>query len=368
MTVKVIDGFDWFPSGKSSAVRAELWAANGWFHDRSWSNTVADVVTGRFGFGKAMRLYSEFSNASHFDAYIVPVDDLLTEGYFSAAIYYPDFNDYGDAKAWIAFYDGVYNQFQFTVVFRNNGVIEVRRGSYSGTILATTPTGSFEENRWMFLEIFGKVHDTNGEVEVRINTVQKINVVSSDTRGGTTTTTYDSIKMGCSGAASQAATLYVDDMTITDTAGSTMNTFMGNLRVKSQFMIADGYLNDFTIGGTSPAATNWQSVLNQDMDDTKYVYSPTIGDLDMYVPDPNLNAPYVRAVQVRMGLRQDDATQRSAKAVIRIGSTDYEDDVEHFVNQLYTFYFGIWELNPATGVTFTGAEVNALEVGVKVES
>jgi hypothetical protein len=47
-----------------------------------------------------------------------------------------------------------------------------------------------------------------------------------------------------------------------DAAGSMNNTFLGNVRVKSQFTASAGDSTQFTIGGSAPAATNWQSVLN----------------------------------------------------------------------------------------------------------
>jgi hypothetical protein len=370
MANKVLEGFDWFPSGLSSAERTHLWAANG-FYETVGGNPVADVVTGRFGFGKAMSIIADTSGADTSKGYVIPIDDLLTEGFLAFALYYPSSNTSGTHdKVAFGFFDGVNDQYQLSVAFRHNGVIECWRGHpWSGTRLHATPVGSFEEDRWMVVEINPVIDDSAGSCEVRVNTVPKIQVTGADTRGGTVTTTFDSIlPIAYTGPGGSFVNLVIDDFYFNDTAGATCSDWLGNLRVKTQFIIADGSIQDFSIGGTSPAATHWQSVLNSALDDTKYVYSPTIGDYDLYSADPNLNAPFVRCLQVRMALRQDDATQRSALAAIRIGAVTYDDDVEHFVNQDYTFYFGKWELNPATGVSFTGAEVNGLEVGIKVES
>jgi len=366
----VCDGFDWFPSGQSSGQRAILWAANGWF--KGVSGAHADVVPGRFGFGNAMKIVASTSGADTDTQYVVPVDGFLTEGFVAFALYYSEANGSGTHdKVAISFYDGVNNQYQLSVAFRNNGVIEIWRGHpWSGTRLHNSPVGAFEENRWMVVEIRGLILDSGGECEVRINTVPKLQLTGADTRGGTVTTTFDSIQLAAYTGPGEGhyCEAIIDDFYVNDTTGATNNDWMGNLRVKSQFIIADGSILDFTIGGSSPAATHWQSVLNDDLDDDQYVFSSVPGDYDLYSADPNLNAPEVRLLQVRMALRQDDATQRSAKAAIRIGGVTYDDDVEHFTNQDYTFYFGKWELNPATGVSFTGSEVNGLEVGIKVES
>lgn len=376
MANRVVDGFDWFPTGKTESQRNTLWGANGWFYDPSFvAGPVPDVSVGRFGYGLAMNIYNAGSGAtSTYTGMVVPVDGLLTECYVAFGMYYP--SSTGDSQGsgnLVSFFDGVNFEHQLTVYFRANGVVQAYIGNTGATTghwpmatqIGSSPVGKFEEDRWMVVEIYGKVAHVGGELEVRINTVPVLQIVGADTCGGTVTDTFDSIWLAARGGGTR---FILDDFYINDVTGSTNNTWMGNLRVFTSFVIADGFTNDFTIGGTVPAASNWQSVLNSALDDTKYVYSSTINDIDLYEIDPVVNSPAVRVLQVRMALKQDDATQRSAKALIRIGATTYEDDVEHFTNQDYTFYFGRWELNPSTGVSFTGTEVNGLEIGVKVES
>jgi hypothetical protein len=160
-----------------------------------------------------------------------------------------------------------------------------------------------------------------------------------------------------------------DDMFFYDTTGTAQNTWGGNLRVKTQFMIANGATDNFTIGGTSPQPTQWQSVLNQLLDDTSFVYSPTAGDIDLFTPDPTLNAPLVRCVQVRAAMRQDDATQRVGRAL----DPDWRHELSRHDRLLYQsgqlhLLQGALALSPATGVSFTGSEVNGLQAGVKVQA
>lgn len=382
MANQVTEGFDWFPSGKSSTERARLWAANSFFMPDSGNamTYIPDVRTGRFGFGKAIS-WNNVSNpggGNQVSGYVFPAKvtgDVLTDGWYGVSVF-RGHDTTASRQIGVGFYDGVTgginNGMQVYIEFGEFGVIRVWRGwpNGGGTVIGTSKMNAFQEDEWFNAEIYCKVANTGGQVQVRINTVIKVDIVSDDTQF-TSVAGFDSLFMGefvYGVFASNLSDFAYDDVFFNDASGSANNTWSGNLRVKTQFVTANGAHDDFSIGGTSPASTNWQSVLNQSLDDTKYVFSATPTNYDLYQLDPNLNAPIVRAVQVRMGLRQDDATQRSAKAIIRLGSTVYEDDVQHFTNQTYTFYKGIWDLNPATAVSFTGAEVNAMQAGVKVQS
>lgn len=372
----ITEGFDWFPSGRTEDQRETLWGANTMYHDNNhslyWS--IPDVTTGRFNFGKAMYYNWTYAGTptGGRNGYIIPTgtdDDELVVGF----AVYRDSDTSQHIAPTVTLFDAVNHLPQVSIAFDRSGIIRVYSGwPYQGNPIASSRVGSFEEDSWFHCEVKALIADSGGYVQVRINTVIKVDLVSADTQGSTRSV-IDSIWMGFShtGFSNPNSVLCkcaYDDLMVNDLTGTTMNDWAGNLRVKTQFMIADGFINDFSIGGTSPAATNWQSVLNQNMDDTKYVFSPNVGDMDLYTPDPNLNSPIVRVLQVRMGLRQDDSTQRVARAVIRLGGTIYEDDVDQYTNQSYTFYKGKWELNPATGVTFTGAEVNGLQPGVKVQA
>lgn len=355
------EGFDWMASGLSDSVRTRLWAANRMFE--SGNDMVADVVTGRFDYGKALvvNFNNVFSNGS---GYVIPIHETPATGFVGCAMFiYPDMG--ATAVAVVSFYDAVENVPQFRIHFAANGVIKIYDGAGT-TLLANSEADSYQENEWFHFEAKATI-GTGGTVEVRINTVPVIQLVGGDLQYSPNAY-FDSIYIGGERWNSSGGHYHVafDDLFVNDTVGATNSDWSGNLRVKTQFMIANGATDNFTIGGTAPAATNWQSVLNQNLDDTKFVYSSTIGHIDLYTPDPNLNSPLVRSLQVKMALRQDDATQRIARAVIRIGSTNYVGSVDQYTNQTFTFYTERFELNPATGVSFTGAEVNGLQAGLKL--
>lgn len=389
MSNRLVEGFDWLPSTFDTLTdleKARIMGADSAFAIGYLQ--VSPVVyrrTGRFGDGTC--LYFNVGNGSAFDprtgGYILALDDpgtLISEGFIGIAVKIPSTSALESAPPAVGVSDGVNDEYQLTVSFEPNGVLRIWRGhrpinisppytiTTAPNLLASSAMNCYQEDQWFFLEFHPIIAASGGSCEVRVNTKTVISLVGANTKGGTVTSTFDSIYLGGNTPPLALMQAYFDDLYCNDASGSVNNTWGGNLRVKPQLMIANGDVDQFTIGGSSPAATNWQSVQNALLDDTKFVYDSTVGQRDLYTPDPNLNSPFVRVVQVRMGLRQDDATQRVARAVLKISGTEYLDDVDQYLNQTYTFYKGKWELNPATGVTFTGAEVNGLQPGVKVQA
>lgn len=371
----LVEGFDWFPTGKSSAARLGYWNANGFYMTNNQDPGEANVASpGRFGFGKAIQWnYSQGSTSnfnSRMNGYAIPLGAIPQTGFIGAAVFRAG-SMHTTAGVSLSFYDAVTNAFQCCVIFGANGVVSVYRGDLSngGVLLAQSAAGSFQDDEWFHAEVKAEIDNTAGSVEVRINTVPVIQLTSADTQA-TSHAYFDSAWIGVLQPSGQTGTINgsLDDLFVNDTTGAQNNTWLGNVRVKTQFMIANGATNNFTIGGSAPAATNWQSVNNINLDDTEYVYDSTVGDIDLYTPDPNLNSPLVHSLQVRMGLRQDDATQRVGRAQLRIGTTVYPGVVDQYTNQTYTFYKERFELNPATAVAFTGADVNGLQAGVKVQA
>jgi hypothetical protein len=147
--------------------------------------------------------------------------------------------------------------------------------------------------------------------------------------------------------------------------GPRNNDYLGNVRVRYMPVISNDTPLDWSIGGSIPAPTNWQSVLNLDLNDTKYVFTPDTGDQDFYNIDPIINAPTIFGVEIGGAYRQDDATQRFVANQIRSGAT-VATGVTLATNQTYTFTYDIFELNPDTGLGWSNAEVNAIDVGPKV--
>lgn len=364
MTNRITDGFDWCPTTMSGF----LWSANGFFKVNPIAG-IASNTTGRFNFGKAISWVYTPGGADAFfgqpNGYVVPFGLNISTVFIGGAVKVGSAT--GLNVAMIGCFDAVTGAHQVCVTFNSYGIMKVWRGRpEDGTLLASSAVGSFLNDEWFHFEAKFVIASTGGTVECRINTETKVSLVGANTQN-TSVASADSAFIGVNqGALNSPASFLLDDFFVNDTAGSVNNTWLGNVRVKTQAVIANGPTQNFSIGGTSPAATNWQSVLNNLLTDAQYVYSPTVGNYDLYQLDPNLNSPLVHVLQVRAAARQDDATQRAIKHKLKIGATEYDGSIDHYLNQTYTMYRTRWETNPATGVSFTGTEVNGLYAGVKI--
>lgn len=258
----------------------------------------------------------------------------------------------------------------FSVLLMGFGQIELWRSrpNYANELLwATSEPGSFTEETWNYIEVGGLlIDDVSGWITVRVNTVPVIQLVSTITDPAGLGANSYILGYGHQNVTGQGNTdAYWDDLYVCDAVGSAPNnTFLGNTRVQALLPNAAGDSTDFTPVG---AATNWEAAGNEDIDDTMYNFSAVNGDYDLYNMTPLINTPQVFGVQVSIAYRQDDATQRSVKNVIKSGATEVEG-TEFFTAGNYTFSTDMFETDPDTTVAWLYPAVNLVQIGPKVES
>lgn len=371
MTLRLIEGFDWLPTTADNGTFQALMGQSQYYFASSLLGSPAawnTNTTTAFNYGNSLLINYQDAQFDTLNQLYYPVGQ-HDEGFMGYRLLVQP-----DHTGWVGmtFYDAVSGGNQISIVCRPNGMVYVYRGApFSGVLLITSDPGSFYMGSWFYLEARVVISDTVGAVEVRINTKTVIDLTVSDTQA-TALPYFDMVGIrgrNSTGSAAWYENQYFDDIYFCDTAGTVNNGFLGNVRVKTQFTSADGDNIDFLIGGSSPAATNWQSVQNNSLDLTKLVYSPTVGDYDLYEMDPNVNAPYVHAVQVRTGARQDDATQRLLHNQLKTpAGTLIDGPTDHYLNQTISVYRDIYEINPDTGTFYTGTEANGTQAGFKVDA
>lgn len=358
MTLRIIDGLDWLPTGQSSATILNIMNANQYYN----SQFNATVATGRFDFGQSI-LYNSFTNwVTQQDFFILPSGVNATTGFMGMAL-----RVWGDDSShhFVGFFDSASNVPQFTVHFAPNGIIQVYRGFPSGgAFIGQTSPGCYIYGSWFYLEI-GATIGSGGRVRLRVNTQLVLDLNPCNCQNSANSFT-DSIAYGVQSSFPFSTTVHIqfDDIYFCDDQGSVNNSFLGNCRVWTQFTTGNGPHIDFTIGGSSPAPTNWQSVQNKLINDSQFVFSGATGAYDLYTLQAIVNSPSIFGVQVKGAYRQDTATQLTAHNVIKSGATQVEG-VDHLTNQNYVFYKDLWETDPNTGVGFLDTAVNALLIGPK---
>ena len=351
----LVEGYDYLPvSGQNDATTIRLLAAGGWVQRVSNFFCPAVYASGRYG-GRCLRATTSTT---------VNVPDLIK--LIGGTVDYPSgiiscgFQLYQSSTqtAYISFYDSVNNSSQVSISFDNLGVVRVWRGQpTTGVLLGTSSAGTFNVGEWVQFEAKVAIDPVNGSVGVRLNTATVLTLSHTNTQA-TARSTFDSVCVGAppdGGLADYA----VDDLFTLDSSGATNNDYLGVVRIKTQFTAAPGDATVFTPVG---AAANWQAANNPQLDDTLYDASVTNGDIDLYRMQGVVTGALVYGVQVRAAYRTDDIVSVAAQNVVKSGATQTEG-VVHSLTGSYAFYTDIWEDDPNTSLGWTGAAVNAIQVG-----
>lgn len=356
MTLRLIDGFDYYPSSGLSNIAAA----------QGWSGSTASVVRSTntaFGYGYSMGLSSSNNN----DTLRRSLRGRYTSTcVFGVRMFVPSKGPGYSIAAVDSLTAGLNRQWRLN--FLETGNIDFYTGN--DVLTARTGAGSYTPGRWFYLEVKWTPALSGGSFEIRVNTVPILSLPSVQTAYGTlvgvSSRGCDLMEFGLSQISGGQTSWVWDDLYFLDDAGTLNNDYLGNVRAQYLSPVSDSVVQ-WAIGGTSPAATNWQSVLNTALDDTKYVYNSVVNDRDLYNINPILNTPGVLGIEVSGSYRQDDATQRFVSNSIQTAAGGNSYGISHAINQSYTFYSDIYELNPDTGVAFTGSQINSLKIGPRVD-
>lgn len=246
-----------------------------------------------------------------------------------------------------------------TVTSDPSGKLSVRIGNSTGAILGSESGATFAATGvWHYLELKATLSNTVGSAEVRVDgsAIPVISLTNIRTKNDGTKTVFDSVGFGGAGAIS------VDDLYVCNAAGSINNNFLGDCRVQLLLPTSDGAYQEWT---PTPAGTHYTTVKTLPVRTTDYVASATLNARDTWGYDGVPAGVTVNGVQVTTAAAKDEAGARSIAPLVRSGGVDVAG-----ANQALSLdnqaLIQLWERNPATSATWTAADVNAAEFGVKV--
>lgn len=244
-----------------------------------------------------------------------------------------------------------------TLLVNGSGLLELRRGTSAGTLLATGTT-VISANQWRYYEMRCTIADSGGICQVRLDgaVTNEIDYVG-DTRNAGTLTTIDAVSLRGLTNARYA------DWYICNALGSTNSGFLGDVAVRTLVPTGDGATSQL-VGSDGNSVSNWQQVDELPSSGTDYNGTATVGQKDTYaITDLPAGVTSVYGVQVAALMAKSDAGAASAKPVTRVSGTDYAPDTivltTSYVESLKT-----WDLDPA-GAAWTPAKVNGMEIGME---
>lgn len=245
-----------------------------------------------------------------------------------------------------------------TVQVSTGNVIEVRRGTTGGTLLATGTT--VLGTSWHYIECRVTIADSGGIVQVRLDgsTSNEINF-SGDTKNAGTNTTIDAIGFGHAGS----GTTTIADFHVKNTAGSVNNTWLGDVCVRTIVPTGDGNQSGLT-GSDGNSVSNWQQVDELPVSSTDYNGGTTAALSDTYgFGDLPAGVTTVYGVAVNAFWAKSDAGAASANVRTRVASTNY-DGATQALTTSYVGYQEIREANPNTSAAWSASDVNGAEFGM----
>jgi hypothetical protein len=248
------------------------------------------------------------------------------------------------------------------------GKFRVYRNGADGVLLGTgsyvLPVGS-----WVYVEmkvVFAT--GATGSVEVRINGVTDLTLTNVQTAA--TNASANRLNLAGSRNYGGGNSQRYQDLYVLDNVGAQNNDFLGDCRVEFRVPNADGAMQQFAT--VVPAtAGHYAKIAEIPYDgDTSYVEDATVGNVETYGHAAlAATSGVVRGVQFSTVAKRSDAGPKTIAGAVRQGGVNYFGAAKT-PSTVYTVEDNrdILELNPATGLAFTIAEVNADEFGFKVNS
>lgn len=232
----------------------------------------------------------------------------------------------------------------------------LRVTSADGVHVLGTGTTSLLSNTFYFLE-FKATIGTAGSFQARIGGRDEIALSAGNT---------DPLGLGVATrvvlwADQFQLTMTYDDLYICDGTGTANNDFLGDMRVEDLHPVSAGAHADYAFTGAASATAAVNEVAEDG--DTSYVHSETVGDKQTYLFGPLSSAPTaVAGVQLSLVARKDDAGVRALAPVFRAAGADHAAGLIPLTDS-YGYATYVAENNPASGLPWTGDEVDAIEAG-----
>lgn len=223
-----------------------------------------------------------------------------------------------------------------------------------------TGSNSFLSNRSTLVEVHYKIADASGEIEIKIDGVSKF-TFTGDTKPGAATTIDNFIINGFSGA----NYLYVDDIAMNDTSGSSDNSWCGDGKVIALTPNGDGDSSQW-LGSDGNSTNNYQLVDELPPSNTDYVTTSGSGYIDNYaLTSYTLSGTESVGRVWTVSVSRDVAAAGTLNLGLKTNSTNYT------VGKLLGTSFGRVEtsgyaLNPNTGAAWTQAQLDALQSTIEM--
>lgn len=277
-----------------------------------------------------------------------------------------------DNVRFLTFLDGSDTADQLAVHIRAVGAtddyfFEARRGA---TLLGTSPTFTGSHSTWQYFEFKVTIHASTGAFVMRANKTVVLNLSGINTSnigsGG-----CDRIQWAFAHDSSSATDrVEVDDIYMIDGTGSApLNDFLGDVMIEGSMPNAAGNSSQMTPVGAAAPNFNCVDDPNVSDDAATYVEEGTVGEKDTYgMQDLQFIAGSILSLTVYTEAALESSGSRGIKTVVRHSGSDNLSAERTIDDTAFKEGKVDYPVNPGTGVAWTVADVNAVEIGQQVSA
>jgi hypothetical protein len=254
-----------------------------------------------------------------------------------------------------------HTEYPFLALHDENGVyqlklhyvgvaIQVHDGN--NVLLGTVEDTPYTQDKWMYIEVRCKIHDTAGEVEIRINEQPGVNLTGLDTKVGTDYIARLKLGNTLGGGSNHFDDLYIDDA-----------QFHGNCRVRAFMPDSDGTYSQWT---RSAGAADYEAVdeiiTNEDTD---YIKSGTLNHKSSFgITTGDIGV--VKGIQLLHHVKAAAGGIRRLRPLIRSGGADYEGPPSGVISADYRYFLHTLATDPQDGQPWNQTKLEAAEFGLRL--
>lgn len=246
---------------------------------------------------------------------------------------------------------------QLTIILTPTGTIQARRGDRFGTVIAES-AAVITAGTYYYLEMYAKVGNADGAVEIRVNGTTVLDASSVDTQA---TANADYAICLINGVATGGPLLDCTDAVWYQPTGSENNDFLGDIQVLTVDMTADAASTGFV---RNTGSNDFSCISDAAPDgDTTYVQAATSGLASEYsMGNLPANVSEVVGVVFRNMAKKTEAGTSGLKTGLVSALTSPATTsmgAEKTMTTDYTYGTTVFDTDPATGAVFTPAGFNA---------
>lgn len=315
-----------------------------------------DTYAGRYG---DYSIVSYWNNASWIQTPSLTTDDTLIVGF---SMYCPD--PHNDGEIFQLRSPKNYHSMVVGGVSLNlnsDRSLTLYRGI---TSLGSTASGVVPLGGWCTIELKIVCDNSAGEYELHVDGTDELSATGVDTQYSTDS--YHSVVRFNGGLASTTPDygVRIDDFWVCSGSGGEWSDFLGPAaRITTLSPNADG---DWTLWTEQPSGNHYEVLDEAIQDDTNYVESSTVDEIDLYEYESVATLNTLLGVQVVTETITTEPNAWSIKTVILHDTTEDADAGQTVGTDDWTAISRIMEKNPVTSNLWTTTDVNNLQAGIKV--